>query len=134
MVATSDKHVYWLNTQSHAVALIKLNGQNAAFPSFSSDGTTMYFTPDKSGDWQIWSNNLQNKSTVQITPKGGYQGQINNTDDILYFTKYRQQGIWQLDLQTNKEKELVNNVSRSSNFKLCSDTIYYVLEAKSVDL
>ena len=139
VVATSDKQVYLLNTQTQAVELIKLNGQSAAFPSFSSDGETMYFTSDKSGDWQIWGYNFQAQSAIQITQKGGYQVKVNEADETLYFTKYRQQGIWQLTLKnsksnTAKEKQIVSNVSRSLNFKVCSDSIYYSTESDNIEL
>jgi Tol biopolymer transport system component len=134
VVATSDKQLYLLNTKTQKVELINLNGQSAAFPSFSSDGDTMYFTSDKSGDWQIWRYSFQEQSTAQITQKGGYQVKADDIDEVLYFTKYRQQGIWQLNLKTAKEIQIVNNVSRSLNFKVCSDLIYYSTESDSIDL
>lgn len=134
VIATSNKQVYLLNTKTHALELIKLNGQSAAFPSFSSDGTIMYFTSDTSGDWQIWGYNLKEQSIVQITQKGGYQVKANSADETIYFTKYRQQGIWQLDIKADEEKKIVSNVSRSSNFKVCSDSIYYLLETDNIDL
>jgi len=134
LIATSDKRVYLLNTQSHIIELIKLSGQSAAFPMFSFDGADMYFTSDKSGDWQIWDYNFQTKSTVQITEKGGYQVKVNDTKESLYFTKYRQQGIWKLDSQIGNEEQLVSNISRSSNFKVCSDSIFYLIEKANIEL
>jgi Tol biopolymer transport system component/DNA-binding winged helix-turn-helix (wHTH) protein len=139
VIATSDKKVYLLNTDTLKVALINLYGQSAAFPNFSSTGTEMYFTSDKSGDWQIWRYNFQAQSTAQITQKGGYQVKADDQDEVLYFTKYRQQGIWQLTLKnskskTAKEKQVVNNVSRSLNFKVCSDSIYYSTESDNIEL
>ncbi|MCJ8320167.1 MAG: winged helix-turn-helix domain-containing protein [Colwellia sp.] len=134
LIATSDKQVYLINTQTQKVELIKLNGQSAAFPIFSSDGATLYFTSDKSGDWQIWAYNFQAQSTVQISQKGGYQVKVNDVDETLYFTKYRQQGIWLLNLKTGKERQIVDNVSRSSNFKVCSNSVYYLLETDGIEL
>ena len=65
-----------------------------------------------------------------------YQVKVNDTDGTLYFTKYRQQGIWQLDLKAGKEQQIVSKVSRSSNFKVCSgsDSIYYLLETDNIEL
>jgi len=134
IVATSDKQVYLLNTQTLTTELINLNGQSAAFPSFSSDGNTMYFTSDISGDWQLWSYKLLEKSLVQITQNGGYQAKADDINEMLYFNKYRQQGIWQLDLKTAKEKQITSNVSRSLNFKVCSDSIYYSTESDNIEL
>jgi Tol biopolymer transport system component/DNA-binding winged helix-turn-helix (wHTH) protein len=134
VIATSDQKLYLLDPQTLTTELINLNGQSAAFPSFSADGENMYFTSDKSGDWQIWAYNFQERSPVQITKKGGYRVKVNDADEMLYFTKYRQQGIWQLDLQTSKEKQIVSNASRNSNFKICLDSVYYSLETESVEL
>jgi len=99
----------------------------------------MYFTSDKSGDWQIWRYNFQEKSTVQITQKGGYQVKSDELDEVLYFTKYRQQGIWQLTLKNSQnkkaeEKQLIDNVSRSVNFNICPDSIYYATESDNIEL
>jgi len=134
LVATSDKLVYLLNTQTQTFEQINLNGQSAAFPSFSLDGNIMYFTSDKIDDWQVWSYDFQTQSVVQISHKGGYQIKVNNIDQSLYFTKFRQQGIWLLDLLSGKEEQIISNVSRSSNFKVCSDSIYYLLETDNVEL
>ena len=134
VVATSDKHIYLLNTETLATELINLKGQSAAFPSFSSDGTTMYFTSDKSGDWQLWGYKLLERSIVQVSRNGAYQAKADDNNKVLYFNKYRQQGIWQLDLETAKETQLVSNVSRSLNFKVCSDSIYYSTESDNIEL
>ena len=75
----------------------------------------LYFASDKSGDWQIWSFNFLDKSIRQITQKGGYQVETDHADGNLYFTKYRQQGIWQLDINTQLETRVVANISRNAN-------------------
>jgi len=134
VVATSDKQMYLLNTRTQKVELIELNGQSSAFPSFSSDGATLYFTSDKSGDWQIWCLKFQNQNVIQITKNGGYQVKTSEVNEKLYFTKYRKRGIWQLDFKSGEEKQIVSDVSRSSNFKVCSDSVYYVLETDGIEL
>jgi len=137
VIASSDKQLYLLNTQTQITSLIELKEHNAAFPSFSSDGTRLYFTSDKSGDWQVWSYNFLDKSIVQITRKGGYQVNADSTDKgdgKLYFTKYRQKGIWQLDIKSQLETRVVDNINRSSNFELCSGSLYYLVEADNIAL
>jgi Tol biopolymer transport system component/DNA-binding winged helix-turn-helix (wHTH) protein len=131
VVSSSDKQLYLLNTQTQITSLIELKEHNVAFPSFSADGTRLYFTSDKSGDWQIWGYNFFDKNIVQITQKGGYQVNAASTDKeggSLYFTKYRQQGIWQLDINTQLETRIVDNINRSSNFEVCAGFLYYLVE------
>jgi len=134
VIATSDKKAYLLNTNTLTVELIDLSGQSAAFPSFSPNGSSLYFSSDKSGDWQIWRYNFKAQNTVQITQQGGFQVKADDIDDLLYFTKYRQQGIWQLNLKTTEEKLIVSKVSHSLNFKVCADFIYYSTESDNIEL
>jgi len=134
IVASSDKQLYLLNTQAHTAALIDLKEHSAAFPSFSTDGTTLYFASDKSGDWQIWAYHFADNNLVQITQKGGYQVKADNTDGNLYFTKYRQQGIWQFEASSQIETRIVENTSRSANFDVCSGSLFYLAEADDISL
>jgi Tol biopolymer transport system component/DNA-binding winged helix-turn-helix (wHTH) protein len=131
VVASSDKQLYLLNIQMQTASLMEFKEHNVAFPSFSADGGTLYFTSDKSGDWQIWSYNFLDKSIMQITQKGGFQVNADNVDDNggkLYYTKYRQQGLWALDFNTKLETRIVDNISRSANFEVCSSSLYYLVE------
>jgi Tol biopolymer transport system component/DNA-binding winged helix-turn-helix (wHTH) protein len=134
VIASSDKQLYLLNTQTHTTAPIDLDEQSAAFPNFSPDGTILYFASDKSGDWQIWGYNFLDKSVVQITQKGGYQIKTDNADGRLYFTKYRQLGIWQLDVNTQLETRVVENINRSANFQVCLSSLYYLVETDDIAL
>lgn len=134
VIATSDKQLYLLNTQTNTTSLIELDKQSAAFPKFSPDGTMLYFASDKSGDWQIWGFNFLDKSIMQITQKGGYQGETDHADGNLYFTKYRQKGIWQLDINTQLETPVVANINRSANFKVCPSSLYYLVETDDIAL
>lgn len=134
VIATSDKQLYLLNTQTNTTSLIELDKQSAAFPKFSPDGTMLYFASDKSGDWQIWGFNFLDKSIMQITQKGGYQVETDHADGNLYFTKYRQKGIWQLDINTQLETPVVANINRSANFKVCPSSLYYLVETDDIAL
>jgi Tol biopolymer transport system component/DNA-binding winged helix-turn-helix (wHTH) protein len=134
VIASSDKNLYLLNTQANTTALIELDEHSAAFPNFSPDGTILYFASDKSGDWQIWAYNILNKSIVQITEKGGYQIKIDNVEGHLYFTKYRQEGIWRLDVNTQLETRVVADVNRSKNFKVCLSSLYYLVVTDDIAL
>ena len=39
-----------------------------------------------------------------------------------------------MNLKTGKERQIVDNVSRSSNFKVCSNSVYYLLETDGIEL
>jgi len=137
VVATSDKNMYLVDSSSQKLQKIDLGGQVAAFPSFSIDGTKLYFSSDKSGDWQIWSVNFNEKTfskQKKITLNGGYQAKSSQIDDMIYYTKYRQKGIWQLNLADLNERKLVDGVHRSDNFNVCSNSILFLKSQKQTQL
>jgi len=129
--------MYLVDSSSQKLQKIDLGGQVAAFPSFSIDGTKLYFSSDKSGDWQIWSVNFNEKTfskQKKITLNGGYQAKSSQIDDMIYYTKYRQKGIWQLNLADLNERKLVDGVHRSDNFNVCSNSILFLKSQKQTQL
>lgn len=134
VVATADKRLYLVNSQNDTHQQIDLKGQTAAYPFYANDGNTLYFSSDKSGDWQLWALDTKNQSTSQITETGGYQGRISLTGDHLYFTKYRQKGIWQLDLLNQTTRLLIDDIHRSANFSVCANSLLYVLDNDNTEL
>ena len=126
VVATSDKKLYWVDTKNNQSREIDLSGRSAAFPHFSNDGKKLYFTSDASGDWQIWSLVLSDKSIEQVTNGGGYQVRPAFDNARLFYTKYRQDGIWAYDLATQSEKQIINKSKRWTRFEVCSNAIIYL--------
>ncbi len=139
LVAHSDKTIYLLDTEKNTSLLIDLGDKKAAYPQFSNDGKTIYFTSDSSGDWQLWSYQLasveagNSQAMNQLTETGGYRVKVGD-DDNLYFTKYRQTGIWRLDLLTKKEEVIASESIRSSNFAVCRNSIIYEVDNKQSQL
>jgi hypothetical protein len=71
---------------------------------------------------------------VQITEKWGDQIKTDNVEGNLYFTKYRQEGIWMLDVNAQLETRVFADVNRSENFKFCPRSLYYLVEKDDVAL
>ncbi len=133
-VVSGEKRLYLVDLVKDSTEFIDLKEQSAAYPTFSSDGNQLYFTSDKSGDWQLWSLDMKNHVVKQITDKGGYQVKQGALADQLYFTKYRKDGIWLLDVTNNSETLVVEHVQRNSQFKQCGSALYYLLESENVEL
>ena len=103
-------------------------------PSWSSDGRHIYFTANKSGDWQVWRINLAGGDLTQITQHGG-AGAIESVDGkTLYFHKYEQEGLWKKSLVdntlqplNNTETLLIADFSRSAyvSWQVFAQGIYY---------
>ncbi len=62
-------------------------------PSWSMDGNSLYFASDRSGDWQIWSFDLDSDETRQVTRDGGFFAQ-EGADGGLYYSRWQVPGLW----------------------------------------
>ncbi|MCG9760387.1 MULTISPECIES: winged helix-turn-helix domain-containing protein [Pseudoalteromonas] len=81
------------------------------------------YSSERSGSWQLWSLNLITNQHQQLTTQGGYSGyKLNN---VLYFTKFTQPGIWRLE--DGQESLVVAEVPVRNwlNWRLRGNALYY---------
>lgn len=81
--------------------------QQAYHPRWSDDGTSVYWTSAHTGAWQIWRAPVTGGKAEQITQQGGYHMAPSVDGQSVYFTKYRDRALWQLDVET-QGTQLIN--------------------------
>ncbi len=81
-------------------------------PRFSTEEQLITFGSNRSGDWDIWSIDLKGNNSQRITYSGGYYGQLDETLQALYFTKYHNKGLWRKQLLLNTSKLLIGGEER----------------------
>jgi transcriptional activator of cad operon len=91
-----------------------------------ANANTLLFSTEHSGDWQIWSLDLNKIKLKQITEHGGYSAQGNPDSGVIYLTKFNQAGLFKLDLTSGKETLLIADAKISSwgQWQLSGDHIY----------
>ena len=96
--------------------------------SWSRDGSFIYFSSNRSGNWEIWKKPINGDQPSQITFSGGYYGAESYDGKILYFTKPLTDGVWSLDLTTKKEHLLFSQLQAIDwgNWELTKDGIYFL--------
>lgn len=124
IISTSDKNLHLLDTAQGSSQTLDL-GAAVAFPHLSADGNTLYFTSDKTGDWQLWSLDMFSLDQEQLTQRGGYRAKLNPAGDHLYFSKFRQEGIWEINLNTGKEDQILAIGDRKLDFTVCDGALIY---------
>lgn len=89
------------------------------------DGNSVIYSSNKTGDWQLWRYQLQSKQHQQLTLQGGYSGYVQG--NTLYFSKFHQDGLWQLDLTNNEEQLLLADFDKINwlNWQLQDKAIVY---------
>lgn len=121
--------VYTINLNSNDVKSFDLQDQFAYLSGFSKDGSSFYFSSDKRNDWQLYR--YTNGAVTQVTDYGGYEAQESEDGRWLYFTKFRENGLWQKDMQTGEESVLVPDIDLlvPGSYQLLGDNIYYKISS-----
>ena len=93
--------------------------------NWGPDNSSIIFSSQRNGDWQLWQYDLQQHSLQQLTFAGGYAGRI--WQNKLYFTKYHQDGLWFKDPAQTEEQLLIAGVDKINwlNWQIDQGTIYY---------
>ncbi|MBV2130322.1 winged helix-turn-helix domain-containing protein [Arsukibacterium indicum] len=90
-----------------------------------NDNNSLIYSSNKSGDWQLWRYQLQGAEHQQLTTQGGYSGY--QLGDMLYYSKFHQDGLWQLDLASGEEQLLLADFDKVNwlNWQLQGESIIY---------
>jgi|GEM_PF-2656668 len=97
--------------------------------SWSNDGESIFYSAEKSGEWQIWQWQRAANVHRQITTEGGYSA-FQHQDGSLYFSKLHQPGLWRINLNAPQpaKPELIFDdfeVINWSKWWLVEQGVYY---------
>jgi len=71
-------------------ALKALNVVPAESPGWTADNKSVYFSSNRTGQWQIWKQDLSGGKPVQITRTGGYYPNESPDGKWIYFADYNE--------------------------------------------
>ena len=96
--------------------------------NWSHDGNWLYFTSDRSGEFQCWKMPSRGGPAVQLTRQGGYAGIESSDGKVLYYAKAFVGGaIWQVPVEGGEEKPVhadVRSFRVPWNFAVTAKGIY----------
>ena len=126
IVETGTNKLLIVDTEKDITSIIKTVNNIAVHPSRSQNSRWLYYSSDKNGDWQIWRQLIDEPSEPQlITVTGGYSAKESFDGKNLIYTKYRQAGLWQLNLTSGQESLLIDDLHRRTQFKIGKESIYF---------
>ena len=95
-------------------------------PSWSRDGTGIYFGSDRTGRFEIWRVPLEGGAAAQVTRDGGYISAESMDARKLYYTKTGTTGpLFELPLAGGKESQVLERVA-VRGLSVFDDGIYYL--------
>jgi Tol biopolymer transport system component len=94
-------------------------------PSFSRDGSWVYFASNRSGAWDIWRVPSSGGSEERVTTMGADSSGARDSLDgkTLYFTRDR--GLYARSLTGGAERKLAECVAGQPTFGIAMDGVYY---------
>ncbi|GHG00100.1 winged helix-turn-helix domain-containing protein [Thalassotalea marina] len=117
--------IFRFDVKSQKLAQLLDESAKAYVVNFGEDHNDIIYGSNRSGQWQLWRYNVTTKQNQPLTKRGGYSGRLDN--NILYFTKFAQAGLWQLDLKKGEEQLVIEDVDIINwlNWQLIDQFVYF---------
>lgn len=134
-VKNNQTDLFLLVTNGQDLQQITNSTANYAAPEWSTDGQSIYYASTASGDWELYAHDLITNKVEQLTTGGGFRAlPAPNETDILYFVKYKEDGLWRYDQQTKKTElvAVLPETSHSTNWAVSETGVYYLTWRKGV--
>lgn len=99
-------------------------------PSWTRDGSAVYFTSNRSGRWEIWRRDLIGHAAGQITHDGGFNGFESVDAKWVYYAKPGKRGLWRAPTGGGAEEQILTDIHPNlwGNWALAPQGIYYMRE------
>lgn len=110
LLLVKDGTVYQLNVKSRAISTLFREAHPVKVANWGLQDSSIIFSSQRSGDWQLWQFELSSKRLQQLTFDGGYAGRVWHGK--LYFTKFHQDGLWVKELAQETEQQLLADVDK----------------------
>jgi Tol biopolymer transport system component/DNA-binding winged helix-turn-helix (wHTH) protein len=102
-------------------------GVNNGAPNWSRDGEWIYFySSHDPGAYQLWKIPFNGGSPVRVTTKGGVYAIESMDGRFLFYSKFRECGIWKKSLDNSEESRLPINVCHWFDWDVTRDGIYFL--------
>jgi Tol biopolymer transport system component len=93
----------------------------ADFPTWSADGSWIYFQSKRSGEQQVWRIPAGGGEAIQITGNGGSHPQESPDGKLLYYIKNA--GLWRIPVQGGTETPIVEQCWPA--YEVTDEGVYY---------
>jgi Tol biopolymer transport system component len=77
-------------------------------PSWSRDDKSIYFSSNRTGQYELWKKDLATGVESQVTRHGGFSGFESYDGRDLYYTKFYSAGIWRMPVTGGEEQRITD--------------------------
>lgn len=93
--------------------------------NWGRDDLSVFYSRMEKERFQIFNKNITSGEVTRLTQEGGYH--MQQYGDYLYFNKFNQKGLWQLNLVTKETKKIIADFNQLNytGWQIINDKIYY---------
>lgn len=121
-------NIHIISADGGPVRRLQNDSSDDAVPSWSHDGSWIYFASNRSGNWQVWKRTVGGGNPVQVTKKGGFAALESPDGKFIYYTKFEDAGIWRVPVDGGEEVKVVDEPPGNywGYFAVGPDGLYYL--------
>jgi Tol biopolymer transport system component/DNA-binding winged helix-turn-helix (wHTH) protein len=121
-------NIYIVSADGGPVHGLPNDSSDDAVPSWSHDGSWIYFASNRSGNWQVWKRTVGGGKPIQVTKNGGFAALESPDGKSIYYTKFNAKGIWQVPIDGGQESEVVDEPPGDywGYFAVGRDGLYFI--------
>jgi Tol biopolymer transport system component len=123
--------IFIMDAEGRRQQAVAANEFDLVVPSWSRDGTAIYFCSNRTGRYEVWKKNLTTGLEMQITHHGGFAPSESYDGSTLYYTRFDGAGIWSMPVQGGDERKVTDapHLGYWGHFAL-TDTGIYLLDTE----
>jgi Tol biopolymer transport system component/DNA-binding winged helix-turn-helix (wHTH) protein len=100
--------IFVMDAEGRSQRALAANDFDQVVPSWSRDGTAIYFCSNRTGRYEVWKKNLATGLEVQVTHHGGFAPSESYDGSTLYYTRFDGAGIWSIPVQGGDGRRLTD--------------------------
>jgi Tol biopolymer transport system component/DNA-binding winged helix-turn-helix (wHTH) protein len=122
----ANRQIYLMDSDGRNQRILTSGNFNNQLPSWSRDGTSVYFASNRTKAWQVWKRELATGRETQVTRHGGYRAIESYDGKALYYSRFEGSGLWKVQLSGGEEQQITTVPISGSpgNFAVIETGIY----------
>jgi Tol biopolymer transport system component len=126
----NDVHsqIYVVDAEGRNLRGITSGNYENSVPSWSRDGSAIYFASNRTGPWQVWRRELSDGKETQMTRDGGFAAFESYDAKTLYYSRFDGGGLWSVPVAGGAEQHLTDAPHRDywGHFAVTDTGLYLV--------
>ncbi len=123
---TAHSQIFMVDAEGRNLHSVTAGDYENDVPSWSRDGSSIYFASNRTGNWQVWNRKLATGEETQVTRNGGHAAFESYDAKMLYYAKFDGAGIWSVPVAGGTEQRVTDALHRGywGHFAVTDGGIY----------